>query len=135
MERSGPRWRQESRQRPHHQNRAWQLGRELCLEIYRVTARFPQSELYGLTSQLRRAAVSIPSNIAEGSGRRTTRSYLSFLYRARGSLEEIDTQMELAESLQFFDGVDLTRVIEIYDETSRTLQGLINALEKKIDRR
>jgi four helix bundle protein len=126
------RWKQKSRRRPHHSNEAWRLGKALCMEIYRVTAGFPGDERYELRSQLRRAAVSVPSNIAEGSARRTTRSYLKFLYMARGSLNEIDTQMEIAEDLGYLANVELTDTLKTFDHLSHSLQNLINALERKL---
>jgi four helix bundle protein len=79
----------------------WRLGVELAETVYRVTARFPKAELFGLTSQMRRAAVSIPSNIAEGRARDSTREFLHFLAISRGSLAELDTQLELAIRLEY----------------------------------
>jgi four helix bundle protein len=79
----------------------WQKAIELVIEIYRVTAHFPREEMYGLTSQLRRAAVSIPSNIAEGQGRATKGEFIQFLGHARGSLCEVDTQILIARRLGF----------------------------------
>jgi four helix bundle protein len=73
----------------------WQKGTALALEIYRVTQRFPSDERFGLTAQLRRAAVSVPSNIAEGQARRTTGEFIQFLSHAEGSLAEVDTQIYL----------------------------------------
>ena len=81
----------------------WHLGVELAETVYRVTARFPKAELFGLTSQMRRAAVSVPSNIAEGRARDSTREFLHFLAISRGSLAELDTQLELAIRLDYSD--------------------------------
>jgi four helix bundle protein len=81
----------------------WHLGVELAETVYRVTARFPKSELFALSSQMRRAAVSIPSNIAEGRARDSTREFLHFLAISRGSLAELDTQLELAIRLDYTD--------------------------------
>jgi four helix bundle protein len=81
----------------------WRLAVELAETVYRVTARFPKAELFGLTSQMRRAAVSIPSNIAEGRARDSTREFLHFLAISRGSLAELDTQLELAIRLDYSD--------------------------------
>ena len=80
---------------------AWQKSMALVTEVYRVTEDFPRREMYGLTRQLREAAVSVPSNIAEGKGRQTKRDYVQFLYRARGSLLEAQTQLEVGRNLQF----------------------------------
>lgn len=74
---------------------------DVVLKVYTITSRFPKSELYGLTSQARRAAISIPSNIAEGASRRTKKEFLQFFYIANGSLSELDTQLELAKGLGF----------------------------------
>jgi four helix bundle protein len=79
----------------------WHLGVELAETVYRVTARFPKSELFALSSQMRRAAVSIPSNIAEGRARDSSREFLHFLAMSRGSLAELDTQIELAIRLDY----------------------------------
>jgi four helix bundle protein len=81
----------------------WHLGVELAETVYRVTARFPKSELFALTSQMRRAAVSIPSNIAEGRARGSSREFLHFLSISRGSLAELETQLELAIRLDYID--------------------------------
>ena len=81
----------------------WHLGVELAETVYRVTARFPKSELFALSSQMRRAAVSIPANIAEGRSRDSTREFLRFLAVSRGSLAELDTQLELAIRLDYSD--------------------------------
>lgn len=78
----------------------WQKSMDLVKEIYIVTSSFPKEEMYGLTSQLRRAAVSVPSNIAEGYGRRTTKDFIGFLYFARGSVYELQTQIELSCDLE-----------------------------------
>jgi len=81
----------------------WHLSVELAETVYRVTARFPKSELFALTAQMRRAAVSIPSNIAEGRARDSTREFLHFLAISRGSLAELETQLELAIRLDYTD--------------------------------
>jgi four helix bundle protein len=82
---------------------AWQKGISFVTQIYACTSTFPREEMYGLTSQLRRAAVSIPSNIAEGHGRMTTGEYLHFLGNARGSLFEVRTQIHIAKELKFLN--------------------------------
>ena len=81
----------------------WQKAMDLVEAIYRTTAAFPREEIYGLTAQMRRAAVSIPSNIAEGNGRNTTRDYLHFLGMAYGSVKEVETQVLIAERLRYID--------------------------------
>jgi four helix bundle protein len=79
----------------------WQIGLDLVETVYRLTAHFPKSELFGLTAQMRRAAVSIPSNIAEGQARSSSKEFLHFLSYALGSLAELETQLELAVRLQY----------------------------------
>lgn len=89
--------------RPHHGLMAWQEAMDVARTVYAVTGDFPVSERFGLTAQLRRAAVSVPSNIAEGCARGTDRERLHFLYIARGSLSELDTQLRLAGDFGFCD--------------------------------
>ena len=108
---------------------AWQLGMRLAKAIYQVTQLMPKSEQFGLTNQMRRAAVSIPSNIAEGYARQSRLDYIKFLRIARGSLAELSTQFKLSIELEM-----LTRVKEVTDllmEEDRVLQGLIRSLELK----
>jgi len=81
----------------------WQKAMELVTEIYRVTQKFPKEEIFGLMSQLRRAAVSVPSNIAEGQGRLTEKEFRQFLGNARGSLAEVETQIIIAQNLGYLD--------------------------------
>jgi len=81
--------------------KVWEKAYKLCLDIYTVTKRFPKEEIYGLTSQIRRSAVSIPSNIAEGYGRKTTSEYVRFLYIAYGSVCELETQTMISGDLDY----------------------------------
>ena len=92
--------------------KVWQKSYQLCLEIYRITARFPKDEKFGLTSQIRRAAVSVPSNIAEGYGRKTTADYIKSLYIAYGSNCELETQMMLSGDLDYIDSAILKDVVD-----------------------
>jgi four helix bundle protein len=108
---------------------AWQRGRSLAREVYLVSQRFPRAEQFGLTNQARRAAVSVPSNIAEGFGRGTTADFLRHLRIARGSLGELDTQLVIASDLGYMsEGGTLT---DLHAEVDRVLQGLIRSLEEK----
>src|SRR5947207_3228875 len=110
----------------------WQQAMELVTLIYQHTARFPGEEKYGLTNQLRRAAVSVPSNIAEGQGRRTTKDFLTFLFIARGSILEVQTQVEIARRLLYL-GQDQASLLDNQITTVvRLTNGLINALERKL---
>lgn len=106
---------------------AWQKAMALVKQIYQVTARMPGAERFGLTAQMRRAAVSIPSNIAEGHGRQSRTDYIRFLRVARGSLMELQTQLMLAEELNFIQIPPQLNALQA--ETDRVLQGLIRALE------
>ncbi len=101
----------------------------LAKDVYRFTESFPKTEVYGLTSQIRRAAVSVPSNIAEGAGRNGNREFLKFLYIARGSLSELETQILLAKDIGYT--TDNTKIIQDLDTLFALLGGLINAVQKK----
>ena len=111
---------------------AWQKAMALVTRIYRVTEAIPSREMFGLTQQIRRAALSVPSNIAEGKGRQTKKDYLSFLYRARGSLYEVATQLDAAKNLEFIDDVAYTETSEAAAEAGRVLNGLITNVEHQI---
>src|SRR3990167_434932 len=106
----------------------WQKSLALAIDIQRATASFPRSELYGLVSQMRRAAVSVPSNIAEGSARRTTKDFTAFLHIARGSLAELETQLMVAESVGYLSPTASQTLMSKADEISRILTGLLAAL-------
>jgi four helix bundle protein len=108
----------------------WQRSMALAREVYRVTRTFPNAEMFGLTSQMRRSAVSIPSNIAEGQGQLTDKGFLLFLSRARGSLNELETQAELAESLGFMAKPDLELILSGCGEVGRMLYGLSNSMRE-----
>ena len=111
----------------------WQKAMDLVTTVYDITKTFPETERFGLTNQLRRAAVSIPSNIAEGQGRRTTKDFLSFLYIARGSLMEVQTQFEIANRLEFV-GPEVTTEFEGQTAiVGRLLNGLIRSLNQRSD--
>ncbi|MEX2219599.1 MAG: four helix bundle protein [Phycisphaerales bacterium] len=109
---------------------AWRKAVAMVKEIYRLTQSFPDSERFGLSSQLRRAAVSIPSNIAEGFARGTTADYLRFLRIARGSLAEVQTQLVIAHELGFLGSTG--QLSDQIAEVDRVLQGLIRSLEHKL---
>jgi len=119
----------ESSKRPHEGLEVWRDAMDLVEAIYRFSAQFPDNERFGLTSQLRRAAVSIPSNVAEGAARRSTRDYLRFLSIARGSLSELDTQQQIAIRLGFAESSP--SLDELIDRVFAKLTGLMNALNKR----
>lgn len=108
----------------------WQKSHELVLKVYEITRGFPKEELYGLTSQIRRAAVSVPCNIVEGKGRGSSAEYKRFLIIARGSLEEVKYQLFLAEELCYMDSEDNKTILTLSKEVGRLLNGLIVSLDK-----
>ena len=110
---------------------AWNKAMELVTEIYRVTHRFPKEELFGLMSQLRRAAVSIPSNIAEGKGRLSKGEFRQFLGNARGSLAELETQILIAQNLDYFDEAETNRLLAMVEEVGKVLNGLLTAVKNQ----
>ncbi len=107
---------------------AWQQGKALARGVYEITRLFPDEERFGLVIQLRRAVVSIPSNIAEGRGRGTKKDFAHFLMQARGSLYEVETQIELANELHYINDLNAARLLKACDELSRVLNGLINSI-------
>ena len=114
--------------RDHTKLLAFEMADELVALVYQVTGSFPKEELYGLTSQMRRAAISIPSNIVEGCARDSQADYLRFLYIAFGSLRELHYQLSLAERLGFLSKEDLSLIEPKVVETEKVLNGLIRAL-------
>ncbi len=116
----------------HRDLLAWQKAFALGLGVYELTVDFPADERFGLVSQLRRASVSVASNIAEGYGRGTTSDYLRFLRMARGSLYEIDTQLGFALELGYITGVAYERLQAELEESGRLLGGLIRSVERTI---
>ena len=108
---------------------AWQKAKALAVNVYRITSGFSTDERYGLTSQIRRASVSVSANIAEGYGRGTTSEFLRYLRIARGSIAEVDTLVEIATELRLIAPDD--GVIDQIAEADRVLQGLIASLERK----
>ena len=110
----------------------WQRAMELALKIYRLTQGFPREETFGLSSQLRRAAVSIVSNIAEGQGRLNTREFRQFLGVSRGSVCELQTQLEIAHALEIGDQQLLAEATELSDRVRKMLFKLLAALQSKL---
>lgn len=102
---------------------------KFAADIYRMTRTFPKWELYGLVSQLRRAAISVPSNVAERQGRRSTGEFKHFLGIARGSLLETETQILLAQELQYLNSTDCDRLLNESGEVGRIINGLLNSLD------
>ena len=108
----------------------WQEAMNLAETVYRLTARFPKDEAYGLTSQLRRSGTSIPANIAEGYGRDSKGAYLQHLRVAQGSLKEFETHVLLAERVELADKEIVTRLLAKSELVGKLLRGLIRALER-----
>lgn len=109
----------------------WKVSMDFVTEIYNVTNNFPKSELYGLTTQIRRSAISIPSNIAEGSSRKGTKEFIQFLWISNGSLSELETQIEICYRLGFISNIE--GQIEKVKHIRKMLLGLIHSLENKLN--
>ena len=106
----------------------WQKAIILAVETYKITENFPKSELYGITSQMRRAAVSIPSNIAEGRGRGTKKDYVNFLRIAYGSASELETQLTIVQKLPFGNKLDCSTMKSLLSEVMRMLNSMIKKI-------
>ncbi len=111
--------------KPHKKLDAWKLSMDLVVDLYGATEGFPREEQYGLTDQVRRAAVSIPSNIAEGAARQTRKEFLNYLHVARGSLSELDTLLEVAKRLQYFAVGKWARLDGEMERIDKMVSGLI----------
>ena len=111
----------------------WQRAMQLTVTIYRLTQSFPREERYGLTNQLRRSAVSIPSNIAEGQGRLSEKEFRYFLGQARCSLTEVETQMQIAENLGYLQKDQTAALLQSCAEVGRILNGLVASVSKQTE--
>lgn len=110
----------------------WQKAMELVKLVYELTAKFPKEELFGLTGQMRRASVAVPSNIAEGQGRNTTKDFLRFIAIGYGSLLELETQTLISEMLKYLISEETNLLLEKCAEVGRLVNGLKNSLERKL---
>lgn len=109
----------------------WQKSFEIVISTYRLVKSFPQEELYALTSQIKRAAISIPSNIAEGYGRNTDKSFSHFIDISRGSLYELETQLLIAKELDFIQDINMfNQIISLINEESKMINAFYNTLSK-----
>ena len=117
--------------RDHRKLRSFQLADELAIAVYAATVKFPRTEIFGLTAQMRKAAVSIPSNIVEGCARTSEADYLRFLNIAFASTKELGYQSSLAAKLRYVGGTEHTRLEAQCDETARVLAGLIRSYESR----
>ena len=119
--------------RDYKKIRAWQLADELAILIYKVTTSFPKEEMFGLTNQMRRASVSVPANIVEGSARNHIKEYLQFLYTAISSLSELGYYIDFSYRIGFLKSNDFDILISLYERTIKTLRALITYIEKSKD--
>jgi four helix bundle protein len=117
-------------EKPHKRLLCWQLSFKFAVDIYPLTSHFPSDEKFGLTSQIRRAASSIPTNIAEGAGRNTKKEFINFLYIASGSLSELDTLIMLATELGYFSKDNESALFIKLEEISKFIAGLIKKLKE-----
>jgi four helix bundle protein len=115
--------------KPHHRLEVWKRSLDLVTKMYKVTALFPDQEKFGLVSQMRRAAVSVPSNIAEGAARSTARQFGYFLDIAQGSISELETQMLISRNLGFLASKQINPLLQEIEEISRMLIGLKKSLK------
>jgi four helix bundle protein len=120
-------------QKPHRNLVAWQKSMDLVMQVYKLTQNFPERELYGLSSQLRRAALSVPSNIAEGAADRTKAQFSHFLANALGSLNEIDTQLEISFRLGYISQSEYHYISTCLDECLAVTYGLRKSITSKIN--
>jgi four helix bundle protein len=111
--------------------KVWKMAIALAEAVYDVTSSFPRQEIFGMTAQLRRASVSIPSNIAEGYGRESTQSFIQFAHIAQGSLKELETQLVIAGRIRLLDDKTTVRLQDLCDSASKMLRNLIRSLEDK----
>lgn len=110
----------------------WRVAMDLSAECYQITKAFPKDELFGMTSQIRRAAASIPANIAEGQGRESTKEFLNFLSISRGSLMEVETHPLLCQRVGLLTQEQIDPLLTLSDRISRMLSGLRKALENRL---
>jgi len=120
-------------ERAHKKLDVWKMSIQLAKAIYDLTGRYPKEEQYGIISQMRRAATSVPANIAEGAARRSTKEFVQFLSIAGGSLSELDTFLELSLVLGFIKTEEKTNIDTIVTNVSMTLAGLMRSLIKTND--
>ncbi len=119
--------------KPHQRLEAWRKSLDLVVEVYEVTRAFPPDERFGMVAQMRRAALSVPSNIAEGAARGSKKYFASALHIARGSLSELDTQVIVSARLGYLDNATSNRLSGKLEEVERILNGLIRVTRRKLD--
>jgi four helix bundle protein len=117
--------------RPHEKLEAWSKAIELVIDVYKSSEHFPKEERYGLTSQIRRAAVSIPANLAEGAGRRSQKEFAHFLSNSQGSASELETELIIAHKLGYLDKATFDRLIEQLERIGRLITGLVRHVSRQ----
>ena len=117
--------------RPHENLEVWKKSVDFVVLVYRATESFPTDERFGLTSQIRRASVSIPSNIAEGAARASSKEFLYFLSNAQGSASEVSTQLLIAQRLKYLTAIQFQRLLSDLDEIGRMISGLCANLRSR----
>jgi four helix bundle protein len=118
-------------QRSHKNLIVWNKAIEIAVELHRATRSFPPHEKFGLAAQMSRAATSVPSNIAEGAARRTTRDFIAFMHIARGSIAEIETHLLLANRLGYLDPAKYAELSSLVEEVGRMVNGVISGLQQR----
>jgi len=116
--------------KPHHNLEVWKRSLNFVTKVYKITARFPDAEKFGLVSQMRRAAVSIPSNIAEGAARKSKKEFINFLHIAQGSAAELETQILISQNLAFILQPQVDPLLQELEEISKMIIGLQKSLRK-----
>ena len=116
-------------EKSHKKLHVWQRAIDLVQHVYEFSAAFPAQELYGLTSQMRRAAVSVPANISEGAARQTKKEFIQFLHMAQGSLSELDTHLEIVSRLNYSSDQSIDELSLMVIEVDKMLSGLIKSLK------
>ncbi len=119
--------------RPHHSLDAWKRSIDFVVDVYKMTDTFPKEEKFGLTSQIRRAAVSIPANIAEGAARKSDKEFLQFLSIAQGSASEVETEVLIAHRLGFLEKQNYESLRDSLNDIGRMVTGLSNHLKRKME--
>jgi four helix bundle protein len=116
--------------RPHHRLDVWKKGINFVTKIYKLTSKYPEEEKFGLVSQLKRASVSIPSNIAEGAARESKKEFCNFLSIAQGSASEVETQLIISNNLGFLDNKNFDELLKELTDIAKMLTGLKKSLNK-----
>jgi len=116
--------------RPHHKLEVWKRSLNFVTKIYEITAKFPADEKFGLVSQMRRAAVSIPSNIAEGAARNSKKEFINFLHISQGSAAELETQILISRNLNFINSSQTEPLLQELEDISRMIIGLQKSLRR-----